>query len=196
MTAGHRSGEQRKSLWLPALVVSIFALVFLADVMVIILYGNYRNLIENEGVDVLFTPAEEVAFANPGKAVKIADGSRVTAADGTVLVESENSHIKVSVPGSLVFRFRAPDAGRYVELGYRFGHRRPRARCEVALARVASRYGVDDMCRRSLAAKRRIEGRFRQYLADHAGWFELSVEINPDAAAGGFQITKPMIVRD
>ena len=51
-------------------------------------------------------------------------------------------------------------------------------------------------CRESLVARKKAKGVFRQYLADHAGWFELTLEVNDAAAATGFEITKPEVVRD
>ena len=186
--------EVRRSRWLPAVVFSLLALVFLADAVVIALYGNYRNLIEEQGVEAVFTPADLAGDVAGPETVEVPDGSRAVAADGRVLVEASGGTFEVLAPGTLTIRFRAPDAGSYVELGYRFSEARSDARSELSLARVASRHGVDYMCRRSLTAKKKTEGMFRHYLADHAGWFELSLQVDPSAVAVGFEVDKPEIV--
>jgi len=194
MTSEPSIADERRSRWLPATVFSLFALIILADVVVIVLYGNYRNLIEEQGVEAVFIPAEAVGGGVSPEMVEVLDGSRTVAADGTVLVDASGESFDILVPGTLTIRFRAPDAGSFVELGYRFGDRRSDATSELSLARVASRYGVDYMCRRSLTAKKKRKGMFRHYLADHAGWFELSLEVNAEAAAVGFVVAKPEIV--
>ena len=191
-----RASGPRRTRWLPATVFSLFALVVLAEAVVIVLYGNYRNLIEESGVEMVFTPADASAVVVPGEAVEVLDGSRIVAEDGTVLVEVSDDRIEVQVPGNLVFRTRAHNAGSSVEFSYRFGKRRSAARCDLIVARVASRYGVDYMCRRSLVARKKPKGVFRYYLADHAGWVELSLEVNAEAADVGFEVTKPEIVHD
>ena len=43
---------------------------------------------------------------------------------------------------------------------------------------------------------KKLEGTYRHYLADHAVWFELSLEVNAEAAAVGFVVAKPQIVWD
>ena len=194
MTGEPSIADERRSRWLPAAVFSLFALIILADAVVIVLYGNYRNLIEEQGVEAVFTPADPVGGGAAPETVEVLDGSRAVAADGTALVETSGKRFDILVPGTLAIRFRAPDAGSFVELGYRFGDRRSDVRAELSLARVASRYGVDYMCRRSLTAEKKPEGMFRHYLADHAGWFELSLDVNAEAAAAGFEVTKPEIV--
>ena len=186
----------RRSRWLPAAVFSLFAVMVLADAVVIVLYGNYRNLIEEDGLEVVFTPANAAGQEIQGVAVGVADGSRTVAPDGTVLVEVADGRFDVRVPGNLAIRFRAPDAGSWVKLEYRFGKRRAGAHCDLVLARVASRHGVDYMCHKTLDAKRKAKGRFRHFLADHAGWFELSFDVNPSAAEIGFRVTAPEIVWD
>ena len=194
MTGEPSIADERRSRWLPAAVFSLFALIIVADAVVIVLYGNYRNLIEEQGVEAVFTPADPVGGGDAPETVEVLDGSRAVAADGTALVEVSGESFDVLVPGTLTIRFRAPDAGSFVELGYRFGDRRSDAHSELSLARVASRYGVDYMCRRSLTAKKKRKGMFRHYLADHAGWFELSLEVNAEAAAVGFVVAKPELV--
>lgn len=184
----------RSSRWLPAAVFSLFALLVLIDVVVIVLYGNYRNLIEEDGIEVRFTPAIQADGEAAGRAVEVVSGSRILAADGAVLVDALGEGFEITAPGTLTIRFRAPDAGSTVELDYRFGRRGSRARCEVALARIASRHGVDYMCRRSLVAKKKPRGKFRHYLADHAGWCELTVAVNAAAAEVGFQVGVPELV--
>ena len=188
--------EPRRTRWLPAVVFSLFALVALADAVVIVLYGNYRNLIEEEGVEMVFTPADPSIAVVPDGAVEVIDGCRIVADDQRVLVEVADGRIGVLAPGTLVLRFRAHNAGSFLEFGYRFKKRQSPARCNLTVARIASRYGVDYMCRKSLVARRKAKGIFRQYLADHAGWFELTLEVNEAAAAKGFEITEPEVVRD
>ncbi len=194
MSTEANASEPRRTRWLPAVVFSLFALVALADVVVVILYGNYRNLIEENGVEMVFTPADPSIAVVSEAAVDVVDGSRIVAADGAVLVETVGDRIRVLAPGNLVLRFRAHNAGSFMEFGYRFGERRSPARCNLTVARVASRYGLDYMCRKSLVARKKARGVVRQYLADHAGWFEISLEINEDAVAVGFEITRPEIV--
>ena len=126
--------------------------------------------------------------------MEVIDGGRIVTDDQTVLVDFADDRIGVRAPGTLVLRFRARNAGSFVEFGYRFKKRRGPARCNVTVARIASRYGVDYMCRKSLVARKKAKGVFRQYLADHAGWVELSLEVNEAAAANGFEITKPEVL--
>jgi len=196
MTGDPPVREPRRSRWLPAVVFSLFALVVIADAVVIILYGNYRNLIEEQGVEMVFVPADLSTEIISGEAVEVTDGCRIVAEDGTVLVKTSDNRIEVLVPGHLVLRTRAHNAGSFVEFGYRFGKRRSPARCDLTVARVASRYGVDYLCRESLVARKKPKGVFRHYLADHAGWVELSLEVDPEAAAIGFEVTIPEITRD
>jgi len=196
MTGLGPTSEPRRSRWLPALVVALFAVVVLADAMVILLFGNYRNLIEEDGFEAVFTPAGVTGREVRGVEVKVAEGSRAVAGDGAVLVEVSGGRFHVLAPGNLVIRFRAPDAGSWVRLDYRFGKRRSDARCEMVLARVASRYGVDYMSRRTLIAKKKARGKFKQFLADHAGWFELSFQVDPAAAMIGFDVSFPEIYRN
>lgn len=186
--------EPRRTRWLPAAVFSLFALVALADAVVIVLYGNYRNLIEEDGVEMVFTPADSSIAVVTDGLVEVVDGRRIVTDDQTVLVEVADGRIRVLTPGTLVLRFRAHNAGSFMEFDYRFKKRRGPARCNLTVARIASRYGVDYMCRKSLVARKRAKGVFRQYLADHAGWFELALEVNEAAAADGFEITKPEVV--
>jgi hypothetical protein len=186
--------EPRRTRWLPAVVFSLFALVVLADAVVIVLYGNYRNLIEEEGVEMVFTPVDSSVAVVPDGLVEVIDGCRIVTDDQTVMVEVAEGRIRMLVPGTLVLRFRAHNAGSFMEFDYRFKKRRSPARCDLTVARIASRYGVDYMCRKSLVARKKAKGVFRQYLADHAGWFELSLEVNEAAATNGFEITKPEVV--
>ena len=174
---------------------SLFALVFVADAVVIALYGNYRNLIEEQGVEAVFAPFDaDDDGVGTRDLVEVPEGARAVADDGRVLVEASGETFEVLVPGTLTIRFRAPDAGSFVELDYRFPDHRSEAISKLSLARVASRYGVDYMCRRSLKAKKKPTGTFRHYLADHAGWFELSLEVNQ--AAVGFSVSKPEVIWD
>ena len=188
--------EPRRTRWLPAVVFSLFALVVLADAVVIVLYGNYRNLIEEEGVEMVFTPANPLIAVVPDGPVEVIDGCRIVTDDQTALVEVADGRIGVLAPGTLVLRFRTHNAGSFMEFGYRFKKRRGPARCNLTVARIASRYGVDFMCRKSLVARKKAKGVFRQYLADHAGWIELSLEVNKAAAATGFEISKPKVVTE
>ena len=188
--------EPRRTRWLPTVVFSLFALVVLADAVVIILYGNYRNLIEDDGVEMAFTPADSLIAVAPDGPVEVIDGCRILTDDQTALVDVADGRISVLAPGTLVLRFRAHNAGSFVKFGYQFKKRRGPARCNLTVARVASRYGVDFICRKSLAARKKAKGVFRQYLADHTGWVELSLEVNKAAAAVGFEITKPEVLLD
>ena len=151
--------EPRRTRWLPAAVFSLFALVVLADAVVIVLYGNYRNLIEEEGVEMVFTPVDPSIAVVPDGAVEVVDGCRIVADDQTVLVEVVDGRIRVLAPGALVLRFRAHNAGSFMEFDYRFRKRRSPARCNLTVARIASRYGVDYMCRESLVARKKGKGR-------------------------------------
>lgn len=188
--------EPRRTRWLPAVVFSLFALVVLADAVVIVLYGNYRNLIEEDGVEMVFTPVDPSIGVVADGLVEVVDGCRIVTDDQKVLVEVVDGRIRVLAPGALVLRFRAHNAGSFMEFGYRFKKRRGPARCNLTLARIASRYGVDFMSRKSLVARKKPTGVVRQYLADHAGWLELSLEVNEAAAANGFEITKPEVVSE
>lgn len=188
--------EPRRSRWLPVVVASLFALVLLADLAVVLVYGNYRELFEEDRVEITFSPISGAAAGGTPEAVAAEPGGKLVAGDGTVMVEVSEDGIEVRAPGRVVLRFRAPDAGRHVELRYSFGQRSPGARCELVLARVPSRHGVDVISRRVLDGGKRSQGRFRHYLADHAGWFELSLEVNPSAADAGFAVTIPRVVVD
>jgi hypothetical protein len=193
----HRVGDdERRSRWLPIAVSSVFALVLVVEIVVIALYGNYRNLIEEPGLEVTFRPA-----TSSGEVSVLASEGWTTATEivgdgGSVLVEGTEDGLVVKVPGELVLRFRAPNAGSFLEVDYRFGKKKKKARCDLTLARVASRYGVDYMCRRALKGSRKTGGTFRHPLADHAGWFELSIDVNRAAARVGFQLSLPRLVQD
>lgn len=194
MTAETEAAGPRRSRWLPAVVFSLFAAILLVDVVVVVLYGNYRNLVEEPGIEVMFTPVgsqDAVAVAEPTEPT---GGAPLASVDGRTVVAPSPGGYRVLEPGTLTLRFRSPDAGAFLELGYRFENRRPDADVELLLGRVASRYGVDTMCRRSITAERRKRGVFRHYLADHAGWFELRLEVGPAAAADGFEVESPRVV--
>ncbi len=193
----HRPGDdERRSRWLPAAVFSVFALLLVVEAVVIVFYGNYRNLIEDSGVEVSFRPAA----GDPGSVIPAPEewtsDSEIVSEEGTVMVEGMDGGLRVRAPGELILRFRAPDAGSFLEIDYRFGKRRQRARCDLTLARVASRYGVDYMYRRTLVGSRKAKRTFRHNLADHAGWFELSLDVNEAAAEVGFETTLPKLVWD
>ena len=190
-----QSQGPRSSRILPAVVIAFFVMVAAADLVVVIVYGNYRNLVEQSGVGVSFAaddPARPVDV--PLSPVAAADEGGVVV-DGRVLVDRDGDRLTVRAPGLLILRFRAPDAGATVELDYAFLDPATRGRCRVVVARVASRYGVDIVRRARIAAGRRARGTFRHYLADHAGWFELQIRVDPAAARGGFRLTLPRIVR-
>jgi hypothetical protein len=179
-------------------VISLFALVLLADIVVVLLYGNYRNLFEENGVEVSFVP-EAAGVGNPSTGLaahEVKQGASLTGPDGSVLVEYGADRLAVLAPGKLKMRFRAPDAGSFLELDYAFRDPEPEARCEVAVARVASRYGVDVVRRKVLVSTKKSSATFRHNLADHAGWFELCLRVNVAAARGGFEVALPEIVRD
>ena len=193
----HRPGdEERRSRWLPASVIAVFALVLVVEAVVIVLYGNYRNLIEDAGVEVTFRSASDESSTAVSGPVEWSPGLVFASVDGTVMVTEVDGRLRVQVPGELVLRFRAADAGAFLETDYRFGRRAKGARCRLTLARVASRYGVDYMSRRTLSGSKKVRGRFRHNLADHAGWFELGIDVNAAAAAVGFEIGPPDLVRD
>ncbi len=193
MTDGSGGDETRTSRWLPATVFSIFALLLVVDAVVLVFYGNYRNLVEDDGVEVVFIPTVSAVEETRETIVDVDAGSPVLSADGSVAVEVSESGLTARTPGELIIRFRAPDAGSNLLMNYRFGRRRAGARCELTLARMASRYGVDTVWRKSLNGTKRRKGKIRHYLADHAGWFELRIEVNRAAAAVGFEITLPEI---
>jgi hypothetical protein len=193
----HRPGDDdRRSRWLPTAVFSVFALVLVVEFVVIVFFGNYRNLIEDSGVEVGFQPASAADEEARPELVKWTSDSTITSDRGVVMVEGLDGGLAVREPGELILRFRAPDAGSYLEMDYRFGRRQRGAECRLILARVASRYGVDYISRRTLKGRRKTEGTFRHNLADHAGWFELSVDVNPPAAEVGFEMTLPRLVWD
>jgi hypothetical protein len=179
-------------------VISLFSLVLLADVVVIILYGNYRNLFEETDVEVRFVPGDAVVGEGfSGEAAhEVRQGESVTSTDGTVLVQRGADRMLVLGPGELRMRFRAPNAGSFVELDYAFRKPGPEARCEVVVARVASRYGIDVVRQTELVSKKKPKATFRHNVADHAGWFELCLRVNPAAARGGFEVGLPEIVND
>jgi hypothetical protein len=112
------------------------------------------------------------------------------------VVEATTDGFTVYQPGELTLRFRSYNAGGHVVLRYDFGSRDPKARCRASLARVPSEYGVDTINRRVLKPRPGPRGRYRQYLADHAGWFELSLTLNREATQTGFWIGRPEIVFD
>jgi hypothetical protein len=193
----HRPGdEERRSRWLPASVIAVFALVLAVEAVVIVLYGNYRNLIEEAGVEVTFRPASGASDTTVSGPVEWSPDLAFAAVDGSAMVTGVDGRLRVQVPGELTLRFRAADAGAFLEIDYRFGKRAKGARCRLTLARVASRYGVDYMSRRTLSASKKVRGKYRHNLADHAGWFELSIDVNAAAAAVGFEIGPPELVRD
>jgi hypothetical protein len=192
VTAVPPNPDLRASRWLPATVISLFVLILVADVAAALLYGGYRNLVEGDRIAVAFAAAAaDGAVARP---VEPIPGGRLVGADGSIVVESQGDRLVVRAPGELTIRFRSPDAGAHVELDYRFTGRSKGAGCEIALARVASRYGVDTINRRRVDGGRKAGGRYRHYLADHAGWFELRVRVGAAAAEAGFEVTLPEIV--
>jgi len=193
VTDGSGGDETRTSRWLPATVFSIFALMLVVDAVVLVFYGNYRNLVEDDDIEVVFAPTVSAAEEIRESIVDVDLGSPVLSADGKVAVEVSAGGLMVRTPGELIIRFRAPDAGSNLLMDYRFGRRRAGARCEVTLARMASRYGVDTVWRKRLNGAKRRKGKIRHYLADHAGWFELRIEVNRAAADVGFEITLPEI---
>jgi hypothetical protein len=176
---------------LPAVVFSLFALMILVDLAVVVFFGNYRNLVEEDGIVVSFR--SDTATADAVAAVEIPDGGRVVSTDGRVQAQREGDRLAVFSAGELMVRFRAPNAGGEMEMTYRFAERRADGRCEISVARVASRYGVDVVRRKELVAAKRRRGRFRHHLADHAGWFMLSLRVNQAAADQGFEVTLPTI---
>lgn len=196
MTEGSGGNEARTSRWLPVTVFSIFALLFVANAVLLVFFGNYRNLLEDDSVEVVFIPTVTATEETREFTIDLESGSPVLSDDGGVAVEVSESGLKVRAPGELIIRFRASDAGSSLLMKYHFGRRRSGARCELALARMASRWGVDTVWRKSLDGNKRRKGKIRHYLADHAGWFELRIEANRAAAAVGFEITLPEIYRD
>lgn len=193
MTDGSGGEEARRSRWLPATVFSIFALVLVVDAAIVVFYGNYRNLVEDDGIEVIFTPASAPGSEVRATVVDMDAGAPVLSAEGSIEVEVTSDALLVRTPGELIIRFRAPDAGSNLLMTYRFGRRLSGARCALTLARMASRYGVDTVWRASLDGGTRRKGKIRHYLADHAGWFELRIEVNRAAAGVGFEITPPEI---
>lgn len=193
-SAAQPSDGGRQSRWLPVAVVLIFALTLIGDLAVAVLFSDYRTIVERDGIKVSFIPAGAADPAREAMSMDWGDGARLCRNRG-VAVEVVGGNLRVTAPGRVIVRFRAPDAGSELSLRYRFGARDSDAQCRLALARVASRYGVDTICRRALSG-RRPEGTFKHYLADHVGWFELSFELNPAAAAAGFEISHPELVWD
>ncbi len=193
MTTGPSASSDRRSRWLPTTIAAAFALVLLVDVTLVVV-GAGRPVMETS-VEVVFTPAAGSAGGPSLGGDSVAPGSPALAADEPALAEASGSGFVVSEPGELTFRFRSPHAGSDVVLDYDFGRRRPGARCEVTLARVPSRHGIDVISRRTLSGSAPIRGAYRHSLADHVGWFELSLRLNRDAVEGGFRVGRPRIER-
>lgn len=193
---GARGCEPRRTRVLPAAVFSLFALIIVADLVVVVFYGNYRNLVEEEGIEISFEPTcvtSDGGADDQGRSMSVPEAGRLVDPEGTVLVDRADDRLVVHEPGAIVIRFRAPNAGGRMEFDYRFGERQADARCEVVVARVASQYGVDVVRRKDLTAARKVHGKFKHNLADHAGWFRLSLQVNPAAAGDGFEVALPTI---
>jgi len=186
----HRA-EPGGTRWLPVTVVSLFALLLVVEIVIIVLYGNYRNIIEKDGIEVVFVPAHPEKSRSDVEESTVTPGVPVQTADGRVAAELGDEGLVVRAPGEVVIRFRAPDAGSTMVMRYDFGRRQRGARFDLALARIASRHGVDTVWRRSIKGGRRSGGTIRHYLADHAGWFQLIVTVNRVAAENGFRISLP-----
>jgi len=189
-------GEKRTSRWLPATVFSVFALVFIVDAVVLVFFGSYRSLLEEDSVEVAFVPAVTGLEEAREVIVDLESDTPVLSPDGAIAVEFSDGGLVVRDAGELIIRFRAHDAGSKLLLKYRFGRRRSGVRCDVTLARMASRWGVDTVWRRSLDGSKRRKGKVRHYLADHAGWFELRMNVSRAAAEVGFETTLPEIYRE
>jgi hypothetical protein len=193
VTDGHGCEEPRTSRWLPATVCSIFALLLVVDAVVLLFFSNRGDLLENDGLEVAFIPTASATEEVRESVIDVDSTSSMLSPDGGVAVEVSDIDLTVWATGELVIRFQAPDAGSNLLLKYRFGGRRSGARCELTLARMASRWGVDTVWHRSLDGSKRSKGRIHHHLADHVGWFELRIRVNRDAAAVGFGITLPEI---
>ena len=167
MTEVDHRAEPRSTRWLPTTVVSLFALLLVVEIVIIALYGNYRNIIEKDGIEVVFVPARAESRRSEVDRLTVSPGVPATTADGRVAVELGDEGLVVRAPGELVIRFRAPDAGSTMVMGYDFGRRQRGARFDLALGRVASRHGVDTVWRRSIKGGRRSKGTIKHYLADH-----------------------------
>lgn len=195
MTAVRAVGEERRSRWLPATVIALFALVLLSDIAVIAFYGSYHNLIEDEGLDVVFIPDAVAAGSNRDGGITVAPGTPAVSPDGRILAQATNDGFAVLAPGELKIRFRSPNAGADVSMTYDFGGGDRGACCELALARVPSRYGVDVISRQTLRSRKRRRGEYHHYLADHVGWFELSLRPDRAAIERGFRVGRPVVVQ-
>lgn len=180
--------EPRTSRALPVAVAALFALVLLADLAALALYGHDRSRFEDDRLEIGFSSraaAEELPLPARGALV---DG------DGAVLAERVGDAVVVRAQGDLVIRLLVPEAGAVLELDYRFLDPDGRGRCEVAVGRVVSGHGVDVVRRARLAAVKRAQGTFRHDVADHVGRLELRLKVNRAAARGGFEIGMPHVV--
>jgi hypothetical protein len=189
--------EHRASRVLPAVVIALFVLVGLPDVIMVAVSAGRPGHGGIDAVEVSFSPGmeEPEPWVDGRIGSPVADGAELRSAAGELMVERAGPRVTVRQAGLLVLRFRVPDAGSTLELGFRFIEPANRGRCEITVGRVASRYGVDVVRRLRLAAVKRPAGTFRHNLADHVGWFEIRFRINRAAARGGFELTLPRLVR-
>ncbi len=195
MTAADVNDNDRRSRWLPATVIALFALVLLSDTAVIALYGSYHNLIEDDGLEVTFIPDASMSRPAGDGGLVVAPGTSAVSPDGRALVRATDDGFAVLAPGVLKIRFRSPNAGADVSLAYDFGQGDGLARCDLTLARVPSRYGVDVITKRTLTSRKKRSGAYHHYLADHVGWFELSLRPDQTAVERGFRVGRPVIIQ-
>jgi len=187
--------EARRSRWLPATVAGAFGLILVVDLLAIVAY-RYDLLPRRDDPMQLSFVSEGAVGQGPEEAVPVDPTATTTALDGTVVTGKSAHGLVVWAPGELVIRFRPADAGSTLAVDYRFGRRVPGAVATVNLARVASRWGVDHVWRRTLDGGKQKRGKIRHDLADHVGWFELRIAVNGPAADAGFELTLPEISRD
>jgi hypothetical protein len=196
LTSSAATDASRRTRWLPSVVAGLFVLMLAIDIAVVIYFGSYHDLIEDDAVEAAFTPRAAAAGGDGESGLVIRSDSPLVAADGQLVAETTLEGFAVYQPGELTLRFRSRNAGGYVVLPYEFGSQNPKANCATSLSRVPSAHGVDTINRRVLHARRGVRGVYRQYLADHSGWFELTLELNREATREGFRIGRPEIEFD
>jgi hypothetical protein len=176
-------------------VVSVFALILVVDLLAIVAHRYDLLPREDDTMELSFV-FDEALGGDGVQAVPVDPTTSTAAPDGTVVAHGSARGLVVRAPGELVIRFRTADAGSTLAVDYRFGRRVPGAVVTVNLARVASRWGVDHVWRRTLDGGKRKRGKIRHDLADHVGWFELRIAVNGPAAEVGFELTLPEISPD
>lgn len=195
MTETGAGCEPRRSRWLPATVLTFFALVVVVDLVAVVL--SCSNLLprKEDALELSFLPEGSPRSPEAGEMIVVDPAASTTGPDGAVVAVGSDRGLVVRAPGELLVRFRVADAGSTLVMDYLFGRREKGAGCTLELARIASDWGTDTVWRRALDGGKQRKGRIRHFLADHVGWFELRIGVNGPAADVGFELTLPEISR-